>query len=146
MQQSRTLATHGHLPSHPLHSLSDGGPLTGKLRTAVDCFSGTWVPFYDLYGQRYWYDLASDRMTMDVEEVRREPAVRVMQRCWRGFMWRERLLRVRRRKFPHTHAPCFNPHAACRKLHSNHTSGIALVQNGLSNGAVVRGVYLCNSQ
>jgi hypothetical protein len=53
--------------SHVAHFRHDQD---GKLRTAVDCSSGTWAPFYDLYGQRYWYDLASDKMTMDVEEVR----------------------------------------------------------------------------
>lgn len=109
-------------------------PFTGKLRTAVDCFSGTWAPFYDLYGQRYWYDLASDRMTMDLEEVRRDPAARVLQRCWRGFMWRERLLRVRvGASFPYPN-PMFQPPRCrlaksccftsatvlCNKQHRNH--------------------------
>lgn len=108
-------------------------PHTGKLRTAVDCFSGTWAPFYDLYGQRYWYDLASDRMTMDVEEVRRDPAARVLQRCWRGFMWRERLLRVRR-KFPYTRAPCS---AAYWRLHRQPHERLALPWcNRPSNGAL----------
>ena len=45
------------------------GGIAGVLRTAVDCASGNFFPFYDLYGQYYWYDMILDRITMDLTEV-----------------------------------------------------------------------------
>jgi len=61
------------------------------LRTLTEPASGTFYPFYDLYGQYYWYDLITQRITTDLQEVRQGPAATVIQRCWRGFLWRRRL-------------------------------------------------------
>mmetsp|Transcript_2518 Transcript_2518/g.5030 ORF Transcript_2518/g.5030 Transcript_2518/m.5030 type:complete len:426 (+) Transcript_2518:79-1356(+) len=70
------------------HFRNDEG---GRLRTLVEPASGTFMPFYDLYGQYYWFDVTSDTITMDLEEVRRVPAAVVIQRIWRGYMWRNKL-------------------------------------------------------
>ena len=43
--------------------------IAGLLRTLVVPSSGTFHPFYDLYGQYYWYDMVSDKITMNLDEV-----------------------------------------------------------------------------
>mmetsp|Transcript_16093 Transcript_16093/g.22220 ORF Transcript_16093/g.22220 Transcript_16093/m.22220 type:complete len:417 (+) Transcript_16093:38-1288(+) len=65
--------------------------LNGTLRTEVEPAAGNFVPFYDLYGQRYWFNMVTERITTDLKEVREAPAALTIQRVWRGYTWRRRL-------------------------------------------------------
>jgi len=61
------------------------------LRTETVPATGTYVDMFDLYGNRYWYDLRTERVTFDVEELREEPAAVTIQRVFRGHRYRAEL-------------------------------------------------------
>mmetsp|Transcript_791 Transcript_791/g.1852 ORF Transcript_791/g.1852 Transcript_791/m.1852 type:complete len:450 (+) Transcript_791:280-1629(+) len=62
-----------------------------ELRTEVVPATGTYIDMFDLYGNRYWYDLRSERITFDYEELREEPAACAIQRIFRGHKYRKEL-------------------------------------------------------
>eukprot|EP00232_Nephroselmis_pyriformis_P002888 CAMPEP_0182909120 /NCGR_PEP_ID=MMETSP0034_2-20130328/35578_1 /TAXON_ID=156128 /ORGANISM="Nephroselmis pyriformis, Strain CCMP717" /LENGTH=421 /DNA_ID=CAMNT_0025045355 /DNA_START=63 /DNA_END=1325 /DNA_ORIENTATION=+ len=66
---------------------ADGKPL----RTPVIPNQGSWVDFFDVYGRRFWYDLATERVTMDYDEVRYMARVSTIQRVFRGFQVRKEI-------------------------------------------------------
>ncbi|KAK3253050.1 hypothetical protein CYMTET_37679 [Cymbomonas tetramitiformis] len=74
-----------------VHYRNDMGIDGSTLRTKVEPASGTYMPFYDLYGQYYWFDFETEKITMSLDEVRREPAATVIQRAWRGYLIRKRV-------------------------------------------------------
>lgn len=61
------------------------------LRTEIVPATGTFVDMFDLYGNRYWYDLRTERVTFDAEELREEPAAKTIQRIFRGYQYRKTL-------------------------------------------------------
>ena len=61
------------------------------LRTEVVPATGTFIDMFDLYGNRYWYDLRTERITFNADELREEPAAATIQRIFRGHQYRKNL-------------------------------------------------------
>lgn len=62
-----------------------------ELRTEIVPATGTYIDMFDLYGNRYWYDLRTEKVTFDVDELREEPAASTIQRIFRGHRYRKTL-------------------------------------------------------
>ena len=73
---------------HYRHDRDTGGNV---LRTETAAATGSWVDFYDVYGRRFWYDLATENVTMDLREVKYVPCIVTIQRIWRGYLVRREL-------------------------------------------------------
>ena len=79
------------------------------LRTEVVPATGTFIDMFDLYGNRYWYDLRSERITFNADELREEPAAATIQRIFRGHQYRKNLYAehfAAGASVSHTHTTC----------------------------------------
>ena len=74
-----------------VHYRNDRDAGGNMLRTEMAAATGTWLDFYDVYGRRFWYDLGTERVTMDIREVKYIPSIVFIQRIWRGYLVRREL-------------------------------------------------------
>ena len=78
----------------PARYRDDVDPKGRTLRTKVIPASGSFLDFYDVYGRQFWYNVVTERVTLDLMEVKLEPAVIMVQRVFRAHKARARLWEV----------------------------------------------------